>query len=118
MKTLLRFRNLLYFVDLAFQVPRDIILDPLTIGIFSLFSEEEKKCPQMKDQSHNITSKTLLVVHDQFHARHSRPTGTQAAGQGRPGQQVTADWSGRQSQLHSKGYHFTHLIHDILTIEK
>ena len=33
MKTLLRFRNLWYFVDLAFQVPRDIILDPLTIGI-------------------------------------------------------------------------------------
>jgi hypothetical protein len=33
MKTLLRFRNLWYLVDLAFQVPRDIILDPLTIGI-------------------------------------------------------------------------------------
>ena len=33
MKTLLRLRNLWYLVDLAFQVPRDIILDPLTIGI-------------------------------------------------------------------------------------
>ena len=33
MKTLLRFRNLWYLVDLAFQVPRDIILDPLAIGI-------------------------------------------------------------------------------------
>ena len=33
MKTLLRFRNLWYLVDLAFQVPRDIILDPRTIGI-------------------------------------------------------------------------------------
>ena len=31
--TLLRLRNLWYFVDLLVQVPRDIILDPLTIGI-------------------------------------------------------------------------------------
>ena len=31
--TLLRFRNLWYFVDRAFQVPRDIILAPRTIGI-------------------------------------------------------------------------------------
>ena len=33
MNTLLRFRNLWYFVDRAFQVPRDIILAPRTIGI-------------------------------------------------------------------------------------
>ena len=35
MKTLLRFKNLWYLVDLAVQVPRDIMEDPLTIGILS-----------------------------------------------------------------------------------
>ena len=76
MNTLLRFRNLWYFVDRAFQVPRDIILAPRTIGIattaFSPLKSEitynlKLITEKMSEQSPNSVEQHCLVVQYQFY---------------------------------------------------
>ena len=71
MNTLLRFRNLWYFVDRAFQVPRDIILAPRAIGIFTaaffLSNLKSLITDKMSDQTPKSVEQHCLVVQYQFY---------------------------------------------------
>ena len=53
-KTLLRLRNFWYLVDLLVQVPKDIILEPLTIGMMDGCRYSLLKNQTLKGKSLNI----------------------------------------------------------------